>query len=91
MTTLADRAPAVAGTAAALYFDPLSYAAYDHPYELYRRLRDEVPVLLDEALPRRHRPSRTWIYARSPSGSSASTARWRWWRTRSPRRARQGP
>jgi cytochrome P450/ferredoxin-NADP reductase len=48
MTTLADRAPAVAGTAAALYFDPLSYAAYDHPYELYRRLRDEAPVYYNE-------------------------------------------
>jgi cytochrome P450 len=48
MTTLADRAPAVAETAATLYFDPLSYAAYDHPYELYRRLRAEAPVYYNE-------------------------------------------
>ena len=28
----------------AVFYDPLSYAAYDHPYEVYRRLRDEAPV-----------------------------------------------
>ncbi|KGJ74454.1 hypothetical protein GY21_10425 [Cryobacterium roopkundense] len=27
-----------------VHYDPLSYAAYDHPYDLYRRLRDEAPV-----------------------------------------------
>jgi len=27
-----------------LYYDPLSYADYDHPYELFKRLRDEAPV-----------------------------------------------
>ena len=26
------------------YYDPLSYAAYDHPYEVYRELRDRAPV-----------------------------------------------
>ncbi len=28
----------------AVYYDPLSYAAYDHPYEVYRQLRDQAPV-----------------------------------------------
>ena len=27
-----------------VYYDPLSYAAYDHPYEVYRELRDRAPV-----------------------------------------------
>ncbi len=27
-----------------VYYDPLSYAAYDHPYEVYRQLRDLAPV-----------------------------------------------
>jgi cytochrome P450 len=27
-----------------LHYDPLSYAAYDHPYEVYRLLRDQAPV-----------------------------------------------
>lgn len=27
-----------------VYYDPLSYADYDYPYDLYRRLRDEAPV-----------------------------------------------
>lgn len=27
-----------------VFYDPLSYAAYDHPYEVYRRLRDQAPV-----------------------------------------------
>jgi cytochrome P450 len=48
MTALADKAPVVAGTSAAVYYDPLSYAAYDHPYELYQRLRDEAPVFYNE-------------------------------------------
>lgn len=34
MTTVAD----------AVHFDPLSYAAYDHPFDLYRQLRDHAPV-----------------------------------------------
>ena len=29
---------------AAVFYDPLSYAAYDHPYEVYRQLRDHAPV-----------------------------------------------
>ena len=31
-----------------LYYDPLSYAAYDHPYDLYRQLRDHAPVYYNE-------------------------------------------
>jgi cytochrome P450 len=27
-----------------LYYDPMGYADYDHPYELFKRLRDEAPV-----------------------------------------------
>jgi cytochrome P450 len=27
-----------------VYYEPLSYAAYDHPYEVYRQLRDRAPV-----------------------------------------------
>ncbi|GAA4664286.1 cytochrome P450 [Frondihabitans cladoniiphilus] len=27
-----------------LYYDPLSYAVYDHPYDTYKRLRDSAPV-----------------------------------------------
>jgi cytochrome P450/ferredoxin-NADP reductase len=27
-----------------VFYDPLSYAAYDHPYEVYRQLRDHAPV-----------------------------------------------
>jgi len=27
-----------------VHYDPLSYAAYDHPYEVYRELRDRAPV-----------------------------------------------
>ena len=27
-----------------LHYDPLSYAAYDNPYEVYRLLRDQAPV-----------------------------------------------
>jgi cytochrome P450/ferredoxin-NADP reductase len=27
-----------------VFYDPLSYTAYDHPYETYRQLRDHAPV-----------------------------------------------
>jgi cytochrome P450/ferredoxin-NADP reductase len=27
-----------------VFYDPLSYSAYDHPYEVYRQLRDQAPV-----------------------------------------------
>lgn len=43
--------PATRPSPSAVFYDPLSYAAYDHPYELYRRLRDEAPVYYNE---RRH-------------------------------------
>ena len=28
----------------AVFYDPLSYSAFDHPYEVYRQLRDQAPV-----------------------------------------------
>ena len=31
-------------TGLGVFYDPLSYAAYDHPYEVYRQLRDHAPV-----------------------------------------------
>jgi cytochrome P450/ferredoxin-NADP reductase len=43
-------APSSSSRAAAtgVYFDPLSYAAYDHPYEIYRELRDQAPIYYNE-------------------------------------------
>jgi cytochrome P450/ferredoxin-NADP reductase len=32
------------GRSTTVHYDPLSYAAYDHPYEVYRQLRDHAPV-----------------------------------------------
>ena len=32
----------------AIFFDPLSFAAYDNPYELYKNLRDNAPVYFSE-------------------------------------------
>ena len=40
----------------AIFYDRLSYAAYDHPHEVYRQLRDEGPVYYNAL--------------RDPSGSS---------------------
>ena len=38
-------APSIAETAGLnVFYDPLSYAAFDHPYEVYRQLRDHAPV-----------------------------------------------
>jgi cytochrome P450/ferredoxin-NADP reductase len=31
-----------------VYYDPLSFSAYDHPYDLYRQLRDRAPVYYNE-------------------------------------------
>jgi beta-dihydromenaquinone-9 omega-hydroxylase len=31
-----------------IFYDPLSYAAYDHPYELYKILREKAPVYYNE-------------------------------------------
>ena len=46
--TLAPASPLTSTTGQpsglAVFYDPLSYAAYDHPYEVYRQLRDEAPV-----------------------------------------------
>ena len=49
--TLAPPSPATAPSAPAgrpgdlgVFYDPLSYAAYDHPYEVYRQLRDLAPA-----------------------------------------------
>ena len=39
----ADRA-----AAHTVYYDPLSYAVYDHPYDVYRQLRDLAPVYFNE-------------------------------------------
>ncbi|BAS11064.1 putative cytochrome P450 123 [Arthrobacter sp. Hiyo4] len=39
--------PALA-TDPGVFYDPLSYAAYDHPYELYKILRDKAPVYYNE-------------------------------------------
>ena len=46
--TLAPPSPTTSATGQpnglAVFYDPLSYAAYDHPYEVYRQLRDRAPV-----------------------------------------------
>src|SRR6266851_4453496 len=45
-----DRSAAIAAELPgdlAVFYDPLSYAAYDHPYEVYRWLRDYAPVYYD--------------------------------------------
>jgi cytochrome P450/ferredoxin-NADP reductase len=50
--TLAPVSPAPPGvgqpTGLAVFYDPLSYAAYDNPYEVYRQLRDHAPVYYNE-------------------------------------------
>jgi cytochrome P450/ferredoxin-NADP reductase len=40
-----------------VFYDPLSYAAYDHPYDVYAQLRDRAPVYYN---PRR----RLWVLSR---------------------------
>ena len=51
--TLAPASPLTSTTGQpsglAVFYDPLSYAAYDHPYEVYRQLRDEAPVYYNRA------------------------------------------
>ncbi len=46
MTLVAETSTGAAGRPAAstVFYDPLSYAAFDHPYEVYRQLRDQAPV-----------------------------------------------
>ena len=36
--------PGTGSAPATVFYDPLSYTAYDHPYETYRQLRDQAPV-----------------------------------------------
>lgn len=33
-----------------VFYDPLSYATYDHPYDLYKQLRDKAPVYFSPRL-----------------------------------------
>src|SRR5829696_8081195 len=40
-----------------VFYDPLSYAAYDHPYDVYAQLREQAPVYYD---PRRD----LWVFSR---------------------------
>src|SRR6059058_5094952 len=61
MTVDVLRAPA---TDVAVYYDPLSYAAYDHPYDVYRLLRDHAPVYYNA---RRN----LWVLSRHGDVSSA--------------------
>jgi len=62
--TLAPPSPVAATTSPAerpndlgVFYDPLSYAAYDHPYEVYRQLREKAPVYYN---PRRD----LWVVSR---------------------------
>jgi cytochrome P450 len=43
----ADHAPALPGNLA-VFYDPLSFSAYENPYELYRVLRERAPVYYNE-------------------------------------------
>jgi cytochrome P450 len=56
--TIADEGPApdgerdmgeLTGAATAPQFDPFSDEYFDHPYDLYRRMRDDAPVSFNEA------------------------------------------
>lgn len=49
--------PAEAGGGLGVFYDPLSYAAYDHPYDVYAQLRDQAPVYYN---PRRD----LWVLSR---------------------------
>jgi cytochrome P450/ferredoxin-NADP reductase len=42
--TRAEPAPLDRPEDLSVFYDPLSYAAYDHPYEVYRQLRNHAPV-----------------------------------------------
>jgi cytochrome P450 len=46
-TSTADAGPAIPSDPG-VFYDPLSYAAYDHPYELYKILREKAPVYYNE-------------------------------------------
>jgi cytochrome P450/ferredoxin-NADP reductase len=51
------RVPEAAQGGLGVYYDPLSYAAYDHPYDVYAQLRDQAPVYYN---PRRD----LWVLSR---------------------------
>jgi cytochrome P450/ferredoxin-NADP reductase len=42
--TLSAQPPEAPPSELTVFYDPLSYAAYDHPYEVYRQLRDHARV-----------------------------------------------
>jgi cytochrome P450/ferredoxin-NADP reductase len=44
LATESPLAPAATGADPGVFYDPLSYTAYDHPYEIYRQLRAKAPV-----------------------------------------------
>jgi cytochrome P450/ferredoxin-NADP reductase len=49
--SLSDVSPVIGAADAELrtvHYDPLSYAVYDHPYDVYRQLRDHAPVYFNE-------------------------------------------
>jgi cytochrome P450/ferredoxin-NADP reductase len=48
MTLLSESPTPSVPAAVNVYYDPLSYAAYDHPYEVYRQLRDHAPAYYNE-------------------------------------------
>lgn len=56
---VSERAPTGADTAptSEVFYDPLSYAAYDHPYDVYTQLREQAPVYYN---PRRD----LWVLSR---------------------------
>src|SRR5438128_6665546 len=56
---VSERAPTKADTAPTpgVFYDPLSYAAYDHPYDVYAQLREQAPVYYN---PRRD----LWVLSR---------------------------
>ena len=43
--------PGVDASDLGVFYDPLSYAAYDHPYEVCRQLRDSAPVYYNALQP----------------------------------------
>lgn len=48
MTLLSESPTPAPPAAVTVYYDPLSYAAYDHPCGINRQLRDRAPVYCDE-------------------------------------------
>ena len=40
--------PSVPSSNPTVYYDPLSFPVYEHPYDLYRQLRDHAPVYYNE-------------------------------------------